>query len=153
MVEEYCSSSPSPLAALPTLHQPRSSLDQKWFFEKLRDSIGTRESLAIVADRHKGIEYATNIVYPDADFGICVQHLAANLTMRYKYFYGPMKTYFYGASRTYLISEHQHHMESIWNRNPDMHRYLLQVDPQKMEPQPVDQFEYAVTNRLLRPRL
>ncbi|KAB7520478.1 hypothetical protein F8C76_18350, partial [Flagellimonas olearia] len=40
-----------------------------WFFEKLRDSIGTRESLAIVADRHKGIEYAANLVYPDAAFG------------------------------------------------------------------------------------
>ncbi|GMN66772.1 hypothetical protein TIFTF001_035833 [Ficus carica] len=35
----------------------------KWFFEKLRDSIGTRESLAIVADRHKSIEYAANLVY------------------------------------------------------------------------------------------
>ncbi|GMN39676.1 hypothetical protein TIFTF001_008919 [Ficus carica] len=37
----------------------------KWFFEKLRDSIGTRESLAIVADRHKDNEYAANLVYPD----------------------------------------------------------------------------------------
>ncbi|GMN58186.1 hypothetical protein TIFTF001_027275 [Ficus carica] len=32
----------------------------KWFFEKLRDSIGMRESLAIVVDRHKGIEYASS---------------------------------------------------------------------------------------------
>ncbi|WP_163008886.1 transposase, partial [Streptomyces sp. S5] len=69
-----------------------------WFFEKLRDSIGTRESLAIVADRHKGIEYAANLVYPDAAFGICVQHLAANLKTRYKDFKGPLKTYFDGAS-------------------------------------------------------
>ncbi|GMN59280.1 hypothetical protein TIFTF001_028369 [Ficus carica] len=51
----------------------------------------------------------------------------------------PMKTYFDDASRAYLVSEHQHHMESIRNRNPDMHRYVLQ-------PRPADQFEYAVTN-------
>ncbi|GMN48634.1 hypothetical protein TIFTF001_017803 [Ficus carica] len=38
-----------------------------------------RESLAIVADRHMGIEYATNIMYPNVAFGICVQHLVANL--------------------------------------------------------------------------
>ncbi|GMN47437.1 hypothetical protein TIFTF001_016625 [Ficus carica] len=82
----------------------------KWFFEKLRDSIGTRESLAIVADMHKGIEYAANLVYPDAAFGICVQHLAANLKTRYKDFKGPLKTYFEGASRSYLLSEHQRHM-------------------------------------------
>ncbi|GMN58332.1 hypothetical protein TIFTF001_027438 [Ficus carica] len=61
----------------------------KWLFEKLRDSISTRESLAIVADKHKGIEYAANIVYSDADFGICVPYLAANLKTRYKDFKGP----------------------------------------------------------------
>ncbi|GMN49504.1 hypothetical protein TIFTF001_018677 [Ficus carica] len=77
----------------------------------LRDSIGMRESLAIVADRHKGIEYATSIVYLDVDFGICVQYLAANLKTRYKDFKGHMKTYFDGASREYLVSEHQCYME------------------------------------------
>ncbi|GMN57003.1 hypothetical protein TIFTF001_026106 [Ficus carica] len=76
----------------------------KWFFEKLRDSIGTRESLAIVTDRHKCIEYTANLVYPDVAFGICVQHLAANLKTRYKDFKGPLKTYFNDASRPYLLS-------------------------------------------------
>ncbi|GMN47253.1 hypothetical protein TIFTF001_016425 [Ficus carica] len=76
-------------------------------------AFGTQESLAIVADRHKGIDYATSIVYLDADFGICVQHLAANLKMRYKDFKGLMKAYFDGASMAYLVSEHQRHMESI----------------------------------------
>ncbi|GMN68965.1 hypothetical protein TIFTF001_038015 [Ficus carica] len=103
----------------------------KWFFEKLRDSIGMRESLVIVADKYKGIEYAANLVYPDATFGICVQHLAANLKTRYKDFKGPLKTYFDGASRSYLLSEHHRHMESICGRNPDMHRYLVQADPTK----------------------
>ena len=103
----------------------------QWFFEKLRDSIGTRESLAIVADRHKGIENAANLVFPDAAFGICVQHLAANLKTRYKDFKGPLKTFFDGASRSYLPSEHNRHMDSIRSRNADMHRYLLQADPSK----------------------
>ncbi|GMN31175.1 hypothetical protein TIFTF001_050717 [Ficus carica] len=103
----------------------------QWFFEKLRDSIGTRESFAIVADRHKGIENAANLVFPDAAFGICVQHLAANLKTRYKDFKGPLKTYFDGASRSYLLSEHNRHMESIRSRNADMYRYLLQADPTK----------------------
>ncbi|GMN55711.1 hypothetical protein TIFTF001_024824 [Ficus carica] len=99
--------------------------------EKLRDSIGTRESLAIVADRHKGIEYAVNLVYPDAAFGICVQHLAANLKTRYKDFKGPLKTYFDSALRSYLLSEYHRHMESICGCNPDMHRYLVEADPTK----------------------
>ncbi|GMN67356.1 hypothetical protein TIFTF001_036414 [Ficus carica] len=72
-----------------------------------------------------------NLVYPDAAFGICVQHLAANLKTRYKDFKGPLKTYFDDASRSYLLSEHHRHMESICSRNPDMHRYLVQADPIK----------------------
>ena len=111
--------------------QSESNESWKWFFEKLRASIGTRESLAIVADRHKGIEFASNLVYPDATFGICVQHLSANLKTKYKDFKGPLKAYFDGAARSYLVTEHQHHMESIRNRNPDMHRYLVQADPTK----------------------
>ncbi|GMN74280.1 hypothetical protein TIFTF001_053135, partial [Ficus carica] len=47
--------------------------------------------------------YKVNHVYPDAAFGICVQHLAANLKARYKDFKGPLKTYFDGASRSYLL--------------------------------------------------
>lgn len=84
-----------------------------------------------MADRHKGIEFASNLVYLDVAFGICVQHLAANLKTKYKDFKGPLKTYFDGAARSYLVSEHQRHMESIRNCNPDMHRYLVQADPTK----------------------
>ncbi|GMN64659.1 hypothetical protein TIFTF001_033749 [Ficus carica] len=51
------------------------------------------------------------------------------MKMRYKDLKGPMKTYFDGASGAYFVNEHQCHMESIRNRNPNMHRYLLQADP------------------------
>ncbi|GMN29149.1 hypothetical protein TIFTF001_051706 [Ficus carica] len=72
-----------------------------------------------------------NHVYPDSAFGICVQHLAANLKTRYKDFKGHLKTYFDGASRSYLLSEFHRHMESIRGLNPDMHRYLVEADPTK----------------------
>ncbi|GMN61855.1 hypothetical protein TIFTF001_030932 [Ficus carica] len=72
-----------------------------------------------------------NLVYPDAAFGICVQHLAANSKTRYKDFKGPLKTYFDGASRSYLLSEFHRHMKSIRGLNPDMHRYLVEADPTK----------------------
>ncbi|GMN58103.1 hypothetical protein TIFTF001_027205 [Ficus carica] len=81
--------------------------------------------MCLAASKH------ANLVFPDAAFGICVQHLAANLKTRYKDFKGPLKTYFDGVSRSYLLSEHNRHMESISSRNADMHRYLLQADPTK----------------------
>ncbi|GMN45101.1 hypothetical protein TIFTF001_014303 [Ficus carica] len=95
------------------------------------DANGCIFPLAFDIVSHKGIEYAANLVYPDAAFGICIQHLAANLKTRYKDFEGPLKTYFDDASRSYLLSEHYYHMESIRSRNPDMHRYLVRADPSK----------------------
>ena len=118
-----------PLAFCITASESNASWE--WFFTKLRDSIGIREELAIVADRHKGIERAVSIVYPEADFGICVQHLAGNLKQKYKYFKGTLKTYFHGASRAYLVSEFRRHMSSIEFKSPDMHRYLMEADPRK----------------------
>ncbi|GMN20950.1 hypothetical protein TIFTF001_051077 [Ficus carica] len=81
--------------------------------------------MCLAASKH------VNHVYPDAAFGICVQHLAANLKTRYKDFKGPLKTYFDGAARSYLLSEFHRHMESIRGLNPDMHRYLVEADPTK----------------------
>ena len=118
-----------PLAFCITASESNASWE--WFFTKLRDSIGIREELAIVADRHKGIERAISIVYPEANFGICVQHLAGNLKQKYKYFKGTLKTYFHGASRAYLVSEFRRHMSSIEFKSPDMHRYLMEADPRK----------------------
>ncbi|GMN75046.1 hypothetical protein TIFTF001_054502 [Ficus carica] len=48
----------------------KSNESWKWFFEKLRDLIGKRESLVIVTDRHKDIKYAANLVYLDAAYEI-----------------------------------------------------------------------------------
>ncbi|GMN73597.1 hypothetical protein TIFTF001_053050, partial [Ficus carica] len=89
----------------------KSNESWKWFCEKLKDSIGTRESLAIVADRHKGIEYAANLLYPDAAFGICVKHLATNLKTRYKDFKGPLKIYFDADQFEYAITNN---VAQIW---------------------------------------
>ncbi|GMN66380.1 hypothetical protein TIFTF001_035443 [Ficus carica] len=88
--------------------------------------------------------YKANLMYPNATFGICVQHLTANLKTRYKDFKGPLKTYFDGASRSYLLSEYHHHMESIRGRNPDMHRYLVEADPTKWSRAYFNSRRYAI---------
>ncbi|GMN75126.1 hypothetical protein TIFTF001_052581 [Ficus carica] len=146
--------------------QSESNESWKWFFEKLRASIGTRESL-------KGIEFASNLVYPDAAYGICIQHLAANLKTKYKDFKGPLKTYFDGVARSYLVSQSYKVVASIFQRaevcnHDNQHCRVIeqcglesQVNASwilggmvegittKMicrEPRSADQFEYAVTN-------
>ncbi|XP_024026072.1 uncharacterized protein LOC112092958 [Morus notabilis] len=103
----------------------------EWFFTKLRESIDMRDELAIVADRHKSIKYVVMKVYPEADFGICVQHLAGNLKAKFKSFNSTMKTYFNGALRTYLRSEFFCQMGFIEKGNPTIHRYLMDAYPVK----------------------
>lgn len=104
----------------------------EWFFTKLREVIGFREELAIVADRHKSIIKAVTTVYPEADFGICVQHLARNLKNKFpKGFNKSIKTYFTVASRSYLVTEFHRQMGFIQNCNNLIAKYLIDADPRK----------------------
>ncbi|GMN75040.1 hypothetical protein TIFTF001_052516 [Ficus carica] len=62
---------------------------------------------------------ANSCIFPlafDAAYGICVQHLAANLKTKYKDFKGPLKTYFDGAARSYLVSRSYKVVASIFQR-------------------------------------
>ncbi|XP_062103558.1 uncharacterized protein LOC133814637 [Humulus lupulus] len=54
-----------------------------WFFSKLRDTYGEPEGLAIVSDRHKSIDNAVHMVYPNAFHGACMLHLLNNLKGKY----------------------------------------------------------------------
>lgn len=47
----------------------------KWFFERIRETYGTRESMSIVSDRHESIFNATSIVYPGVPHCVCLYHL------------------------------------------------------------------------------
>ena len=56
----------------------------EWFFERLKEAIGTHEELVIVSDRKTSIPKAVEKVFLDASHGFCMQHLLRNLNSNFK---------------------------------------------------------------------
>ena len=56
----------------------------EWFFERLKEAIGTRKDLVIVSDRKSSIPKAVEKVFLDASHGFCMQHLLRNLNSNFK---------------------------------------------------------------------
>ncbi|GMN67849.1 hypothetical protein TIFTF001_036908 [Ficus carica] len=77
--------------------------------------------------------YKANIVYPDADFGICLQHLAANLKTRQILKFDREHTSMDGGIQSY-----NQHCKVIEQCGSESHVNA---------PRPADQFEYTVTNK------
>ena len=50
-----------------------------WFFCCFREAYGEPDNLVFVFDRHKGIENALKVVYPNCYHGLCMYHISQNL--------------------------------------------------------------------------
>ncbi|XP_062089228.1 uncharacterized protein LOC133795784 [Humulus lupulus] len=81
-----------------------------WFFSKMRDTYGEPEGLAIVSDRHKSIDNAVHIVYPNAFYGACMYHLLNNLKSKYGNHGQELQMNFIIAAKAYTKTECEHYM-------------------------------------------
>lgn len=101
----------------------------EWFFRRLKEAIGDHEDLCIISDRHKSIENAVRIVYPNAYHGICRQHLKQNLRVKFKSV-GVLAT-FTTAANTYSRANYDTSMSELHNINPEITKYLLEAKPER----------------------
>ncbi|XP_062094239.1 uncharacterized protein LOC133800299 [Humulus lupulus] len=84
-----------------------------WFFSKLRDTYGEPEGLAIVFDRHKSIDNAVHMVYPNAFHGACMFHLLNNLKGKYGSHGEKLQMKFIAAAKAYTKIECEHYMRGV----------------------------------------
>ena len=50
-----------------------------WFFTRFKETFGETENLVFVTDRHKAIENALKVVYPNTQHGLCMYHISQNI--------------------------------------------------------------------------
>ncbi|XP_062099711.1 uncharacterized protein LOC133805545 [Humulus lupulus] len=84
-----------------------------WFFSKLRDTYGELEGLAIVYGRHKIIDNAVHMVYPNAFHGGCMFHLLNNLKSKYGSHGEELQMNFIAATKAYTKTECEHYMRGL----------------------------------------
>ncbi|XP_062089137.1 uncharacterized protein LOC133795697 [Humulus lupulus] len=76
-----------------------------WFFTKLKETYGKREDIAIISDRHKGIENAIDNVYPKAFHGACIFHLLNNIKVNFDVHGEDLNINFVKAAKAYRIND------------------------------------------------
>ncbi|XP_062076064.1 uncharacterized protein LOC133780212 [Humulus lupulus] len=95
-----------------------------WFFSKLRDTYGEPEGLAIVSDRHKSIDNAVHIVYPNAFHGACMFHLLNNLKSKYGSHGEELQMKFLIAAKAYTKTECEQYMRGLDRLDRRIRPYL-----------------------------
>ena len=61
----------------------KNDLSWEWFFLKLKEAKGVRESMVVISDRHKPIAKTISSVFPEAKIAACMQHLSSNLKVNF----------------------------------------------------------------------
>ena len=100
-----------------------------WFFEHLRSAIGDREDLVIISDRNPSIPKAILKVYPQAQHGICMQHLYNNLSSRFKHV--AIEPLFKRCAKAYTMAEYEFYMNAMCSISTSIKDYLTLVVPSK----------------------
>ncbi|XP_024029591.1 uncharacterized protein LOC112094003 [Morus notabilis] len=104
----------------------------EWFFERLKEAIGTREELVIVYDRKSSILKAVDKVFSDASHGFCMQHLLRNLNSNFKGVH--VVAIFYRCAKANRKEDFGYFMRQLEAVRPAIRNYLLQVGVEKEYP-------------------
>ncbi|XP_062085636.1 uncharacterized protein LOC133791735 [Humulus lupulus] len=95
-----------------------------WFFSKLRDTYGEPEGLVIVSDRHKSIDNAVHMMYPNSFHGACMFHLLNNFKSKYGSHGKELQMNFIVAAKTYTKTECEHYMRGLDRLDRHIRPYL-----------------------------
>lgn len=94
----------------------------EWFFKKLKEVIGDRESLVFVSDRKLSIPKASEKIFPGAVHGFCMQHLLRNLNARFKGV--KLDALFYRCAKAYRIGDFEYYMRQMEAIRAGIRKYL-----------------------------
>lgn len=106
-----------------------NDLSWEWFFLKLKEAIGVRESMVVISDRHKSIAKAVSSVFPEAKIAACMQHLLSNLKVNFHH--GAIEPFFIRCAKAYTVSEYEKYLSLLNKIDPRIKKYLEDADPKK----------------------
>ena len=80
--------------------------------------------MAIISDRHKSIENAVNMVYPNAFHGACIFHLLNNMKVKFGSHGEQLQIKFTSAAKAYTKLECEQHMKGLDRLDRRIRPYL-----------------------------
>lgn len=95
-----------------------------WFLRKLERILADSKALAIISDISPSIGNAIKRVYPQANHGACMKHLACNISSRFS---GGLAKLFVKAATAYRVCEYKGFVEKIRTKNSKCGDYLTKI--------------------------
>ncbi|KAK2655056.1 hypothetical protein Ddye_008108 [Dipteronia dyeriana] len=100
-----------------------------WFFNELKNAIGSPKDCMIISDLHLGIKVAMEKVYPNIPHGYCVFHIAQNIKKDYKR--KDVRLLFKQAWKAYQKFEFKETMLEMMKVNKVAFKELMNVGPER----------------------
>ena len=101
----------------------------RWFFENIKNSLGDREDLVVISDRHLSIPKSVHNVFPNAEYCVCLQHLLKSLKLIYK---DPIiDKLFFRCGKAYTLVDFETNMRWMESMYPSIRDYLSKVSFEK----------------------
>ncbi|XP_050936236.1 uncharacterized protein LOC127144368 [Cucumis melo] len=101
----------------------------RWFFENIKNSLGDREDLVVISDRHLSIPKSVHNVFPNAEYCVCLQHLLKSLKLIYK---DPIiDKLFFRCGKAYTVVDFETNMRWMESMYPSIRDYLSKVSFEK----------------------
>ncbi|XP_015168424.1 uncharacterized protein [Solanum tuberosum] len=99
----------------------------KWFFERIRETCGTREGMCIVSDRHESILNATSVVYPGVPHCVCLYHLWGNIKKNFRKHHKVLRKIFFAMANEYTTEEFNQYMAETYSIDERVKEYLFDI--------------------------
>lgn len=93
-----------------------------WFLTHLKECIGEVADLAIISDRHLGIQQACQTVFPDAFHGFCCRHLMLNCNFGQG---RKIKALYWKTCKCYTTDEFAEAFSQIERKNKEAYNKLV----------------------------
>ena len=119
-----------------------------WFFQCFKECAGEIDNLVFVTDRHKGIENALKVVYPNNHHGLCMYHISQNLKAKKFAHNDSLLPPFYLAAKAYLPNKFDHYMDKLERVSIRVVHYLQKIDGERWARSkfPVSRYNILTTN-------
>ena len=119
-----------------------------WFFRCFKECVGEIDNLVFVINRHKGVENALKVVYPNNHHGLCMYHISQNLKAKKFAHNDSILPPFYLAAKAYLPNKFDHYMDQLECVSIKAVHYLQEIDGERWARSkfPVNRYNILITN-------
>ncbi|VFQ82969.1 unnamed protein product [Cuscuta campestris] len=102
-----------------------------WFLTNVKRALTERSNLYIISNRHDGIIYAVEQVFPSVSHGYCSEHILRNIKSKFRGKSEVIQWKFRGAAQAATVKEFEEYLQLLDDEDPRIREYLNKIGNSK----------------------